>query len=318
MQRPLEVSTTIQTQLQGIFFGRVKCDDAGNLYLRPYSPARNRNHTLHQTPIQRIKPDGSLGESFSNTDAPDVEGMDFSVSPDGDVFQVAFGDNKKYYVISFAKDGSVKSTIKISADAFIPYFTPYQIVVFKSGEMLLSGQGGDGGHTPFTAVFDASGKLIKKVVDEEDAHLAKRAETGSAGAVPDNSNYGNSAVTFGEAVAGSDGNVYLMRSGSPASVLAISPHGDIIRKFKVLPDDPLQTAVSMKAAPGRLAIAFRKQDAPGMSIKTIDLEGNPVAAYVSQDHRLPAAFFSCYAPPQFIFAQANAKGYVLVHKAETK
>lgn len=318
LQRPLEVSATIQTQVQGTFFGRVKCDNAGNLYMRPYSSVRNREHTLHQTPIQRVKPDGSLAEIFNNTDAmPNLEGMDFFISPDGDVFQVAYGEKQKQYVISFAKDGSVKSTIEI-ADRLIPYFTPYQMAVFKSGEILLSGQGGDGGHTPFTAVFDASGKLIKKVTDEDDAELGKRADAGETGMTPGNSNYGNAAVTFGEAVAGSDGNVYLMRSGSPALILAVSPHGDIVRKFKVNSDDPALIAVSMKAAPGRLAFAFRKQDAVGATIKVTDFEGNAVATYVSNDRRMPAAFLSCYSPPDFTFTQSNTKGFVLVHKAEAK
>jgi len=313
---PLEVSQTVKAQIQGTFFGRVKCNDDGEIYLRPYSAEKNKNHTLHQTPIQKLKADGTLDHAYSNPDAqPDWWGMDFFVSPSGEVFQVGINEKSlAIYLIDFFPDGSVKSTTQIAAEAF----HPYQMAVFKSGQILLSGIKGEQGRTPFTAVFTSTGKMIKEVVDKNDKELEKRASGEEPVPGFQKSSFGNRAVQFGEAISGSDGNVYLLRSGSPALVYAVSPHGDVVRKFTVDAGDPELMAVSMKAAPGQLAVAFGRQNEGGTFVQVTDLEGHSVASYGTNDGRLTAQFLSCYVSHALVFTTRNSDGFVEFNKAEGK
>ena len=311
----LVITSSVTSQVFGPNFGRVRCDEDGNVYLRPYSADRGRAGTLHQTPIQKIKPDGSLAGSFRVTDFREgIWGRDFFVTDKGAVYQIVQTAELEMYVLEFSSDGSLKSHTKIDTE----FFSPYQLAVFKSGEFLLSGTAGKQGHTPFTAVFSSGGKLLKKLTSPEDEDSQTRAESGDSTVVGENG-FGNAAVHFGDAAAGSDGNLYLMRAGSRAWIYAVSPAGEVIRKFFVDSGDSSLQAKSMKSAPGRIAIAFgRKSEVSDNVIKIVDLEGNAIADYVFRDNRLSPAFLSCYVPPVFTFVQANGSGPLIFQNAEPK
>ena len=49
--------------------------------------------------------------------------------------------------------------------------------------------------------------------------------------------FGNRAIELGLMEAGNDGNLYLMRRLSPAILSAISPAGEVIRRFTVDPGE---------------------------------------------------------------------------------
>jgi hypothetical protein len=310
----LNVTGTVESQFSGPIFGHVKCDEDGNVYLRGFTSERSLGHTLHQTPIQKVKADGTVAEYFSING---LEGQfwakDFFVTADGKVSQIVYTSKEEFYVFEFSADGSVKGKTTIQTD----YFSPNQLAVFKSGEFLLSGTLGKGEHTPFTGVFSSSGKLIRKVTTQKDDESAASAEAGDPNVVPSNGQ-GNLAVLYGEAVAAVDGNVYLMRSGSRAWVHAVSPSGEVLRSFYVDSGDSGLVAASMKAAPGRLVIAFRRGNVAGILLKVVDLEGNPIGEYASTENKFPAAFMACYLPPAFIFTQPNAQGLLRLHKAEPR
>src|SRR5262249_19556084 len=149
------------------------------------------------------------------TDAsPELQSKAFFVSSDGRVFQAAWSNSEiAVYAILFDSDGTFRSKVKMDTE----YFTPAQIVVFKSGELLLSGNGGKGGATPFTGIFDMTGRLIKRIYEPEDEESRQKAEAGNPDFLSSFKN-GNTFVSRGDAALGSDGNAYLLRASSPALI----------------------------------------------------------------------------------------------------
>lgn len=308
--RRLQVTETLETQLTGLITDRVRCDENDNIYLHPYANEAVKAHTVGQSPIQKIKADGSLGETFRSTDAGQyIEGRDFFVTGDGRIYQAAMAPTRVKHgytnmpcVLEFSSDGSFKSKIELD----MGYFYPYQIAVFKSGELLLSGMDKDQ-IAPVIAVFDSGGKLIKKV------SLPERILTEAARVSA------NSAVSHGEITAGSDGNMYLMRSSSPAVIYVISPTGDIVRTLQIGPADPQWVAISIVSAPERLAVAFYRPAMHNtMLIRVTDLEGNEIATYQSEDSRIQASYLGCYVPPRFQFFSARYPGTGFLYSAEPR
>src|ERR1700736_1742383 len=55
---------------------------------------------------------------------------------------------------------------------------------------------------------------------------------------------------------GEDGNVYLMRRTSPATVYVISSSGDLLRTLSIEPADNGQMPYDMRVAEGRIAVEF--------------------------------------------------------------
>jgi hypothetical protein len=86
-------------------------------------------------------------------------------------------------------------------------------------------------------------------------------------------------VGMGDIAVGSDGNAYLLHGTSPSLIYVISPAGVVVRKLRITVDDSDMVASSIKAYGGRLAIEFVQSSDAGISIKVIDLKGNPVADY---------------------------------------
>lgn len=123
---------------------KIACDGSGNIYARVWAGDDSRTAPL---PVQEIRPEGMLARTFRVTDAPQDNDMakGIFVSNAGDVYQAARMANG-VYVLEFAKDGSVRSTIKLEADP--RSVDPWQFAVFKGGGYLLSGLTGKDHRTP--------------------------------------------------------------------------------------------------------------------------------------------------------------------------
>jgi hypothetical protein len=315
--RVLELKTQLKTSLKGALLSRAGCDEDGNIYLRPYISQRVSGLPGSTSPVQRMKPDGTMAEVFQNTDADGtklpVTGV--SVSADGKVYEAAWTPSD-VYVISFAKDGSVQSRTRIQT----AYFQPYQLAVFKSGEFLLSGTKGKDGHAPFTAVFSSDGKLLKELTEPEDEDMAKKAQAGQRGFVSENTpNFGNSTIEFGDAVSGSDGNVYLMRATAPAQIYAISSHGEVVRKLKIDAGNSGFVAHTIRAAKDGLAITFGVPfEKTETIIKVVTYSGDPIATYRSADQNLNPQMFACYSQGSFTFLGTSSDNSVFLKISEAR
>jgi hypothetical protein len=297
---------SVRTQITGPVFNRVTCDDAGNIYVRQVRDSEETD--LERQPLLKITPNGALAGTFKISSAsPDLTFHDFFVKSNGDVYLMGWSvepanSGNRVYIVKFANNGSLKSVAHITS---VEPFMPSAIAVFKSGEILLTGTQGDELHTPFTAVFSARGNLIKKILDPEDDDLRRRAELGDEAVLSTSSNAGNSAVEFGTAVAGSDGNIYVLRSTSPALIFVISPRGELIRTLHIDPGDPDLVGLDLHTAVGKLALLFGRHDGMGSLLRIVNLEGHDIATHVIHEQAIPHGSLACYAPPAFTFAVVN-------------
>ena len=262
------------------------CDGAGNIYLRPLGTYTGFNEKHYQAPVQKISPQMNVATNVQIADAfPDGEARAFSIH-NGKVFVLA-ETRQGLFVVEFAADGSVKAKTKLETDAYVQAL---HLAVFESGEYLVVGvtgkptvtSTGPDLRTPFTGVFAADGRLIKKVYEPEDDEARQRAEgLDPAYNPPGVANSGNLFVYYSaDVTAGSDGNVYLLHGGPSHSIYVISPTGDVLRKFGIDTADPDLKTNSIKFYDGRLAIGldWRGHVPPGL-VKVVDLKGNPVADY---------------------------------------
>jgi hypothetical protein len=311
----LRMVANITTQERGRPYGEVMCDEGGNVYTRV--PDDGSSQASLHAPVHKLNADGSLSSTFEIANAAlDASLHDFFVTSDGKVYLVAWGQTHgepgwHAYALQFTANGELKSTVQINTKQHI---FPSHIAAFESGEILVTGKQGEKENTPFTGVFTASGKLIKEIFEPEDEELGRRAELGDADVVH-GSGSGNDAVDLGAAAGGPDGNVYLMRSTSPALIFAVTARGEVVRKFPVSTGDPLMFPVRLQSFPGGIAVLFSRSGF-GRVLKVVDSEGNPIATY-GLDRGLTVGDFACYAPPAFTFL-GNDDGFMHLYKLEQK
>lgn len=297
--------------------GRAKCDADGNWYLQ----GADRGFT-----ISKFNAKGEPVATFKATSSPDVAQLDaggmFTVNEDGEVSQLMFPHSYDRDIFIYKKDGSFKSLVKLDAGGV---WSPSLFVVFPSGNFLATGQKWDRPtqqYVPFTGIFSSSGTLLKELHLEDDDNIHEMAARGDSRFVPGPVSGGiNHAISRGKIEIGSDGNVYLLRWLNPAVIYAVSPGGEIERRFTVDPGDPELTVGGMTVAGNRIAVAFMKGP-PGENIKdwlleVVDLEGNKVATYeqpVVGGHLAFGLSLACYThnPEQFTFLGWQEEGEKLV------
>lgn len=313
----LQVAVSRRLLLDGALVGKARCDDDGNIYVRVLDNESSQQYrAASKVPVRQIGTGGALGRVFSAAKVmPDIMTRDFFVSGKGRVYVMGWiPSDGTVYVFQFDTDGSFISKIGLNTGAL----NPRQLVVFKSGEFLVSGTNGESDHTPATAVFDAQGNLIKKIYEPEDEYSKKKAEAGDADFVQDGTNWDNLSVVHGDAALGSDGNAYLLRATSPALIYVISAKGKIIRKLLVEPPSSELIAQRIKLAEGKLAISFLENNSTVGAIKIVDLLGNPVGNYTSDDKTIYPGLPGCYDGRSFTFLQAGEGNAIRMQKAATK
>jgi hypothetical protein len=286
---------------------KTTCDSDGNIYARVWAGDDSGTARL---PVQEITPEGTLTRKFRAAGVSQNNDLakGIFVSDGGDVYQAARTANG-IYVLEFTNDGSVKSTIKLEADPSL--VDPWQIAVFKAGGYLLSGLTGKDHRTPYTAVFDANGKLVKKIYELEDEEARRKAESGDTEYT--RSNAGNRFVGFGDVAAGSDGNVYLLRGTSPALVYVISPTGQLVRKLHIDAGNTDFVAGDIKSHAGRLAVGFT---GPSSLVIVTDLEGKTTASYTVDRHKPDWPALACYDSEGFTFVTVYAEKELYLLKAK--
>lgn len=256
--------------------------------------------------------DGRLGGIFKISNvSPDLQVSGFFVTREGRLFQAVNSDSdSSLYIVSYENNGLFNSKIKL--DKAVPrYLVPYQIVAFRSGEFLVSGIKG---HAPFTAVFEQDGRLIKKIEEPEDDYSRQRAEAGDRD-FTFGAGYGNTSVSHGDAVLGSDDNAYLLRTTSPTLIYVISSRGEVIRKLRIHSPSGL-TPKLLQTGGSKLAIGFLADNSAQGVIKTVDFNGNELGHYVSDEKETLPGFMSCYDSSAFTFVTPDEESVVRLHKAE--
>lgn len=290
----------IPSELAGLFVEPLKCDPSGHLYLR----------TFEDGGVRKLESSGRRVAVFHATGADDktLTGGYFAVGSGDEVYQLTFvRDQVSPYVFVYRPDGTLKSKIEIQTGW--PW-APARIAPFPSGDLLVAGQEYDRDKSqtmwPFTAVFSANGKLVKEVVLQDDEELRAMAARGDATVTSPQNPTSNRAVSLGEAELGADGNVYLMRRLSPAIFYAISPTGQLVRRFTVDPGRAGYEPGAMHLSGNRIAVLFWEANDRLEILKVVDLQGREIASYEEPVvNGVPALgpAFVCYTdnPERFTF-----------------
>ena len=274
-----------------------KCDQEGNVYVRFY----NRDAVPHD-PVYKFNKEGQQEAVYSLQS--DVEfqpkgagALDFAIGKDGTVYLLA-SSKAGNYIITYAKNGAVKSKVKLAVR-----FQPFHFGVFDSGEFLVTGGGNKYGPETYnisTAVFDRSGALHKSVELPEDKPFIDAARRGDA-QFAEAGGGGNFAAERGQVTGGSDGNIYVVRWTTPARIYAIAPSGDVVRTFEVKPDWEGRKPDGAYSHAGLLALYYGGlQDEPGRSmIRVVRLDSGEGQA--SYDISGTGAILTCYSDAGFTF-----------------
>jgi hypothetical protein len=234
--------------------GSATCDSSGNIYLRVFDPIQRESR-----PVLMFDRTGALREKITSPHLPKLVGPSgfdgpFAVLPNGGIL-VAEWEYPDIYIVRYSADGHYESEVKLD---FANFF-PYQLAVFPSGELLLSGIASKrrsiSVDSTFTAIYDKSGHLIKRLKLEGDEEIDQAIELGDS-RYAWAAGQGNLAVASGSVSTGEDGNVYLERSTSPAIVYVISSSGDVIRKLNVAPGTSGDRPLAMQLSKGKLAFVF--------------------------------------------------------------
>ncbi len=295
----------VASEVANSFDDPIECDGEGNFYLQ------SEQHGV--SGIRKLNSKGERVAVFQPTAAADMK-IDlvgyFALGQSGELYQLVFTHELTRYVFVYKADGSYKSAIKLQ-----PGFAwqPSAIAVFPSGNLLVSGLGYGSDRKskvmlPFTGIFSQDGTLLKEIKLEDDDGLHDMAASGDPRVSSPVNPQANHAVDFSQMEAAADGNIYLMRWLTPAIFYAISPGGEVVRRFTVDPGDADLRPTEMHIAGNRIAVLFFHPQTMATRMKIVDLEGREIATYDENDDAKSEAgglgtAFACYTanPERFAF-----------------
>jgi hypothetical protein len=279
--------------------GAPKCDGSGNVYVRPANSAKGDPDEYIAAPIKEVTSEGKLTGTFRLA-ATMGAGRGIFVDTRGTVYLAGDGPGG-IYVVEFAQDGSVKSKTKLETGTYVD---PYHVAVLESGRFLVSGESGKDLRTPYTALFEANGKLAKQIDEVEDEDARRKAELGDV-EFTHNADSGNMFVQRGDVTSGSDGNVYLLHGTFSPLVYVISPAGKVLRKMRIGADSE-RLFRGIKFYKGQLAIAL--SEFGHIEVRVTNLDGTPIRNYSWDSDPAEVPVLACYDAGGFTFVTEGASG----------
>jgi hypothetical protein len=310
------VKAVLAKQEVAIGFSDLACDADGNIYLESENAG---------APIRELSPKGETVASFVLSADPDVDvygSGPYAMSADGELY--TWVGNRKdgmFYVLVFGQDGTYKKKIKL--DPGFPWI-PGPFAVFGNGNLLMTGQEYDQDvwkpMLPFTAIFRSDGKLLKELSFEDDDRIHKMTMERDPMITSPRAPTDNRAVAFGHVQPAKDGNLYVMRWLSPAVVYAVSPGGDVLRRFTIDPSNNKMMPIGMHVSGNRIAILFRDGGMRTQIMRVVDLDGKELATYNADgtDPKAPlGAAFACYSSKgeRFSFLSTDEHDRILLRIA---
>jgi hypothetical protein len=242
-------------------------------------------------------------------------------------------DDAALSIVVFDEDGKFKSQTKLQGELF----SPTEFVPFASGQILVTGykrltaeksappeKGKRPAVEPFTAIFDASGKIVRELnlpwdVKEPDtpAKNSSESEKSQKNRVDVRSAVMNAGTSIGD-----DGNIYLVRKTDQPTVYVISESGELLRHFQVAKPSDTAEPLFMRFVPGhRLLFEFVEPvppDDPGGGTQIfalIDAESRDTL-YRYRVAGTSGGAFACYNSDQsFVFLNSTSAGFMTIVKA---
>lgn len=304
----LHASSTmnVASEMGGAFMSGSKCDADGNLYIRKYAIDRPL-----LGPVVKIDLEGKRKALFDPTafsqlalDRADA----FSPASDGGMYQVAQSGilKPRIYVLHFSSDGSPSSATRLDAD-----FEVYTFAAFADGNFLLSGvqrdvQNKDDRGRNFTAVFSADGRELAQLSFEEPQGPAKADAGGHRNDVqkeaPKAAEKPAPTLDLADAEVGSDGNLYVMRTSSPALVYVIAASGKITQTLKIAGPSRGAVASVFHVSGNRLAVSFWNEETQSQTVVVADAQtGRKIASYADPT----GLALACYSANEGVFTFLN-------------
>jgi hypothetical protein len=176
------------------------------------------------------------------------------------------------------------------------------------------------GYKSFTAIYDQGGHLQKRLSIPEDDEIDAAAEIGDS-RYAQAPMFGNRAVTGGKARLGDDGNVYLMRRTSPATIYVISSSGNLVRTLTVQSLRDGWMSVDFQVSDEKIAINFSNcsmSRCEGSIFAVANaVSGQKLTDYADDPH---LGQFACYAssPERFTFLAISEKNLLEITDAQAK
>ncbi|MGA9390090.1 MAG: hypothetical protein WBV69_06550 [Candidatus Sulfotelmatobacter sp.] len=321
----LEVLETIVAQGQvANSFSYLNCDHDGNIYFS--------SDVYGTSAVHKLNPKGQEVALFRPNGNPDLKTIDafgkFVIAEDGGLSLLVFPHEIDRYVNVYKPDGSFKSTIKLQPG--FPWMASV-LAVFPQGNLFVSGLEYNHDRTnparwPFNGIFSTSGTLMKEVKLEDDETLHDLAAAGDKRVTSPTVPLANHSIEFSQAELARDGNVYLMRWTDPAIFYAISPGGEVVRRFTVDPGDSGYDPLVMHVSGSRIAVLFFQSQTTEVLLKVVDLEGHNIATYheskadADSQPRSLGLGFACYTenPERFTFMSSGDDGQLQFLIAEAR
>jgi hypothetical protein len=165
------------------------CDPNGNIYVRVIDLA-----IREARPVLMFDSEGQLRTKFVSPHLHDLTSnvLPFAVVPGGGL-AVAERNSPNIRVVKFTAEGKYESEVLLSG----PFFTPYQLAVFPSGELLLSGIADGRINRGVTAIYGKTGRFIKELILDGDAEIDRAVEIGDSRFAM-SPGEGNQAISSGE------------------------------------------------------------------------------------------------------------------------
>lgn len=316
----LEVVATVRTpEIANSISIPIHCDDQGNLY--------TSTDPFGVKSIRKLNAKGESAALFQPSSVTDLKlniAFHFDVDGSGKVYQLAEEQKPPVHLIMYKSDGSYQGNVKLDP-GFLWHAST--LAVFRpSGALLVAGQRYDWNRIavklPFTGVFSDSGSLLREVKLEDDDAIHEMAASGDPRVVSPESPTDNLAFALSQMQAADDGNVYLMRWLSPAIVYAISPGGEVVRRFEVKAGDDNYKPDTMHISGNRMAVLFLQPQTHQQLIKVVDLEGKELATYEPSATGASAlgGGFACYStnPERFTFLESGDNNQLEIKLAEPR
>ena len=302
------------------FVAGTPCDSDGNIYLRGPRSVQ----------VEKLSREGKAVAQFNLSAAQDPElqkrGLDsYAVDQRGSVF-VLVDRKKATFVVEFGPDGEYEKTIKLD----VADLQPYRLTVFPTGELLVSGVVLDSQmnslSTPYTAIFDPQGRLIKNLSLAGDISRAsvdaERKSTGEAELSDAEAAYAvQEEIGGGAAAIGPDGNAYLFRNTRPPIMYVISAGGILVRRIALKPPSENVIPLGESVSGGRVLVVFGHQAAKDVSeVQFYSLYDALTGEHLYDYKESPELHggFACYTQNAFLFIGMGADGSPTLIEAQPR
>jgi len=121
--------------------------------------------------------------------------------------------------------------------------------------------------------------FVEEITLEDDEKITAMAATHDDRVTSPTNRNTNEAVSWGQAAAAGDGNIYVMRWLSPAIFYGISRGGQVLRRVEANSEEDNFTPVSRHITGNRVAVLFYQPQTMEKVMKIVDLQGHELASY---------------------------------------